>query len=71
MGIIFFFILFNYTCLSDVKEVMIVNAPNSGAEVISFMKFYFSSLMLSYLHLLYAKGSDLMSNEKLFYVTIS
>ncbi len=71
MGIIFFFILFNYICLCDVKEVMIVNAPNSGAEVISFLEFYFSSLMLSYLHLLYAKGSDLISNEKLFYVIIS
>lgn len=71
MGIMFFFILFNYTCLRNMKDAMIINAPNSGAEVISFLKFYLVMPGAVLFTLLYAKGSDLMSNEKLFYVTIS
>ena len=29
MGIMFFFILFNYTCMHNIKDAMIINAPNS------------------------------------------
>lgn len=70
MGMMFFFILFNYTCLRNMKDAMIVTAPNSGAEVLSFLKFYFVMPSAILFTLLYAKGSDVMSNEKLFYVTV-
>ncbi|MDR1414104.1 MAG: NTP/NDP exchange transporter [Puniceicoccales bacterium] len=70
MGIMFFFILFNYTCLRNLKDALIVTAPNSGAEVLSFLKAYFVMPSAILFMLLYAKGSDVMSNEKLFHVTI-
>ena len=34
----FFFILFNYTILRDTKDVLVVTAPGSGAEIIPFLK---------------------------------
>jgi AAA family ATP:ADP antiporter len=36
----FFCILFNYTILRDTKDVLMVTAPKSGAEVIPFIKTY-------------------------------
>jgi AAA family ATP:ADP antiporter len=36
----FFCILFNYTILRDTKDVLLVTAPKSGAEVIPFIKTY-------------------------------
>lgn len=36
----FFCILFNYTVLRDTKDVLMVTAPKSGAEVIPFIKTY-------------------------------
>ncbi|CAI5991737.1 unnamed protein product, partial [Closterium sp. NIES-64] len=38
LGIIFFCILFNYTILRDTKDVLVVTAPGSGAEIIPFLK---------------------------------
>ncbi|MDR0742483.1 MAG: NTP/NDP exchange transporter [Puniceicoccales bacterium] len=70
MGLMFFFILFNYTCLRNMKDAMVVTAPNSGAEVIPFLKAFLVMPSAILFTLLYAKGSDIMSNENLFYVTI-
>ena len=36
----FFFILFNYTILRDTKDVLVVTARGSGAEIIPFLKTY-------------------------------
>ena len=36
----FFCMLFNYTILRDTKDVLVVTAPQSGAEVIPFLKTY-------------------------------
>lgn len=36
----FFCILFNYTILRDTKDVLLLTAPKSGAEVIPFIKTY-------------------------------
>lgn len=36
----FFCILFNYTILRDTKDVLLITAPKSGAEVIPFIKTY-------------------------------
>ena len=38
LGAMFFFILFNYTILRDTKDVLVVTAPGSGAEIIPFLK---------------------------------
>ena len=40
LGAMFFFILFNYTILRDTKDVLVVTAPGSGAEIIPFLKTY-------------------------------
>ena len=33
-----FAVLFNYTILRDTKDVLVVTAPGSGAEIIPFLK---------------------------------
>ena len=38
MGLMMFCILFIYTVLRDTKDAIIVNAPGSGAESLSFIK---------------------------------
>jgi hypothetical protein len=38
LGMIFFCILFNYTILRDTKDVLMITAKGSGAEVIPFLK---------------------------------
>jgi AAA family ATP:ADP antiporter len=50
---------------------MIVTAPNSGAEVLSFLKGYCVMPSAVLFMLMYAKASDILSNEKLFYATLS
>ncbi len=71
MSFIFFLILFNYTCLRNIKDSLIVTAPNSGAEVLSFLKGYCVMPCAVLFMLVYAKASDILSNEKLFYATLS
>ncbi|MDR3274016.1 MAG: NTP/NDP exchange transporter [Puniceicoccales bacterium] len=71
MSIIFFFVLFNYTCVRNIKDSLIVTAPNSGAEVLSFLKLYLVMPSAVLFMLVYAKASDILSNEKLFYATLS
>ena len=71
MSIIFFFVIFNYYCVRNVKDALVVTAPNSGAEVLSFLKGYCVAPAAVLFLICYAKASDMMSNEKLFYVTLS
>lgn len=71
MSFIFFLVLFNYTCLRNIKDSLIVTAPNSGAEVLSFLKGYCVMPSAVLFMLIYAKASDILSNEKLFYATLS
>lgn len=40
LAMMFFCILFNYTILRDTKDVLMITAPKSGAEVIPFIKTY-------------------------------
>jgi AAA family ATP:ADP antiporter len=40
LGIMLFCILFNYTILRNTKDVLVVTAPKSGAEIIPFLKTY-------------------------------
>ena len=69
MGLMFFCILFNYTCLRNIKDSLIVTS--GGAEVIPFLKGYCVAPSAIIFMLLYAKASNIFSNEHLFYVTLT
>ena len=69
MGFIFFFILFNYTCLRNLKDALVVT--NSGAEALSYLKLFCVTPSAILFMLVYTKASDLLKNEHLFYATLS
>ncbi|HXF90563.1 MAG TPA: Npt1/Npt2 family nucleotide transporter, partial [Candidatus Nitrosotenuis sp.] len=72
MGIMLFFILFNYTVLRNTKDSIIINAPGSNAEALSFMKLYGTMPMALLFLIVYAKLTNHWSREKLFYgITLS
>jgi AAA family ATP:ADP antiporter len=71
MSLIFFFILFNYSCLRNIKDALVVTGPGSDAEVIPFLKGFCVMPSAVIFMLLYAKASDILSNERLFYATLS
>ncbi|NGX42884.1 MAG: ADP,ATP carrier protein 1 [Chlamydiae bacterium] len=68
MFIMFFFISFNYTILRDTKDSMIV--PASGAETIPFLKLWGTIPAAVIFMVIYSKLSNILTKEKLFYVTI-
>eukprot|EP00890_Picochlorum_soloecismus_P005307 jgi/Picsp_1/5778/NSC_03137-R1_adenine nucleotide translocase len=63
-------ILFNYTILRDTKDVLVVTAPGSGAEIIPFLKTWVNLPMAIGFTILYTKLSNVLSNEQLFYTCI-
>jgi len=67
MAFMMFCVLFNYTILRDAKDGLVVTAPGSGAETISFLKLYgtlpFAILLMS----IYAKLNTFMTKPQLFY----
>jgi AAA family ATP:ADP antiporter len=65
-----FFISFNYTVLRDTKDPLIVTAAGSGAEAIPFLKVYGVVPAAIIFMIIYAKLSNLLSKENLFYTTI-
>ncbi len=68
MGMMMFFILFNYTILRDTKDTLVVGA--SGAEAINFLKFWGVTPASILFVILYAKLSNTLSKENLFYACI-
>lgn len=68
LGLMLFFILFNYTILRDTKDVLVVTAPNSGAEIIPFLKTYVNLPSAIAFTLTYSSLSNKMSADKVFYV---
>ena len=69
MLMMFFFISFNYTILRDTKDTLLVTS--SGAEAIPFIKFWGVVPAAIIFTLIYAKLSNLLSRENLFYVAIA
>ena len=63
----FFFILFNYTILRDTKDVLMVTAKKSGAEVIPFIKTYVNLPAAIGFTALYSKLCDKMEQKDVFY----
>jgi len=68
MLLMFFFINFNYTILRDTKDSLVVTA--SGAEVILFLKTWGVTPCAVIFLIIYAKLSNTLSKEKLFYAGI-
>lgn len=69
MFLMFFCISFNYTILRDTKDVLVVS--NIGADAIPFLKLGGTTTAAIIFMLIYAKLSNILSKEKLFYVTIT
>lgn len=68
MFFMFFCISFNYTILRDTKDSLIVTA--AGAEAIPFLKSFGVVPAAILFMLVYAKLSNILSKENLFYATI-
>lgn len=64
LGGIFFFILFAYTILRDTKDVLVVTAPGSGAEIIPFLKTYVNLPGAIGFTVLYSKLSNKYSQQQ-------
>jgi hypothetical protein len=71
LGAMLFFILFNYTILRDTKDVLVVTAPNSGAEIIPFLKTYVNLPSAIGFTLLYSQLCNKMSTDKVFYFVMT
>jgi AAA family ATP:ADP antiporter len=69
LALIMFCILFNYTILRDTKDTLVVNA--GGAAVIPFLKGIAVTAAAVLFVILYAKLSNVLSREKLFYAIVS
>jgi AAA family ATP:ADP antiporter len=69
MLMMFFFINFNYTILRDTKDTLVVTA--SGPETILFLKTWGVAPCAVLFLLFYAKLSNILSREKLFYAAIT
>jgi AAA family ATP:ADP antiporter len=70
LALMFFCILFNYTILRDTKDVLMVTAPGSGAEVIPFIKTYVNLPTAIGFTGLYAKMCDNMEHKNVFYACV-
>lgn len=70
LGLMFFCILFNYTILRDTKDVLVVTAPGSGAEIIPFLKTWVNLPMAIAFTIGYAQLANVLSTEALFYTCI-
>eukprot|EP00850_Spirogloea_muscicola_P007672 SM000039S14502 [mRNA] locus=s39:504238:507524:+ [translate_table: standard] len=66
----FFCILFNYTILRDTKDVLVVTAPGSGAEIIPFLKTWVNLPLAVAFMVVYSKLANVLSREALFYTCI-
>lgn len=69
MFFMFFCISFNYTILRDTKDTLIVTA--AGAEAIPFLKSFGVVPAAILFMVVYAKLSNILSRENLFYVTLA
>jgi len=67
LALMFFCILFNYTILRDTKDVLMVTAPKSGAEVIPFIKTYVNLPAAIGFTAIYAKLCDRLEQKNVFY----
>ena len=70
LALMFFSILFNYTILRDTKDVLMVTAPKSGAEVIPFIKTYVNLPAAIGFTGIYASLTNKMEQKDVFYTCV-
>jgi len=70
LGLMFFCILFNYTILRDTKDVLVVTAKGSSAEIIPFLKTWVNLPLAIGFMVLYTKLANVLSKQALFYTVI-
>jgi AAA family ATP:ADP antiporter len=71
MLLMFFFISLVYSLLRNTKDSLIVTAPGAGADLIPFLKVY-GVIPLSVLYMLvYAKVSNALGKQALFYAALA
>ena len=71
MGLMMMFILFNYTLMRDTKDVLVITAPGSGAEVVSFLKLFGVLPSAVIFMFFYVKMANVMNREAIFYTLIT
>ena len=67
MAMIMLSVLFNYTVVRSLKDALVISAPGSGAEVISFLKSWVVFPASILFVLAYAKLSNILSRQALYY----
>ena len=71
LGGMFFCILFSYTILRDTKDVLVITAPGSGAEIIPFLKTYVNLPGAIAFTALYSQLTNKYSRTNVFYGIIA
>ena len=71
LAMMFFCVLFNYTILRNTKDVLVVTAPGSGAEVIPFLKTYVQLPGAILFTVVYSKMCNSLSPNQVFYATLA
>ena len=71
MGLMMMCILFNYTILRDTKDTLVVGAPGSGAECLSFLKLWGVTPAAIIFMIGFMKLANVFSKERLFYVIVT
>ncbi len=71
LGLMLFCTLFSYTVLRDTKDVLVVTAPGSGAEIIPFLKTYCNLPGAIMFTLLFARLNNILSPQGVFYACIT
>lgn len=69
LAFIMFCLLFNYTVLRDTKDTLVVNSAGAGA--ISFLKLYCVTPAAILFVLIYAKLTNALSRENVFYAVVT
>lgn len=69
LALIMFCILFNYTLLRDSKDTIVVSSAGAGA--ISFLKLYCVTPAAILFVILYAKLTNILSRENVFYAVVT
>lgn len=69
LAFIMFCLLFNYTILRDTKDTLVVNSAGAGA--ITFLKLYCVTPAAILFVILYAKLTNVLSREKVFYAVVT
>lgn len=70
LGFMFFCIIFNYSILRDTKDVLVITAPGSGAEILPFLKTWVNLPLSIGFMIVYSRLVNVLPPEILFYVII-